>query len=116
MSDGVAWSTDHINNSDSDLESNSPSKYTPYSTYSSNSSRNNHPAINPSVFNPSQTNPNSSHLPSTSSNYGLTLNAQTSSISVAASNSTNKTPGIDLIVIKFNCICFHLNMLLKKLF
>ena len=33
-----AWSTEQIINSDSDLESYSPSKYTPYSTYSSNSS------------------------------------------------------------------------------
>ncbi len=46
VSDGAAWSTDLINNSDSDLESNSPSKYTPYSTYSSVCSGNNHPSIN----------------------------------------------------------------------
>ena len=37
VSDSAAWSTDPINNNscDSDLESNSPSKYTPYSTCSS---------------------------------------------------------------------------------
>ena len=35
VSESAAWSTDLITNSDSDLESNSPSKYTPYSTYSS---------------------------------------------------------------------------------
>lgn len=46
VSDSAAWSTDLINNSDSDLESASPSKYTPYSTYSSNSSHTNqHPSI-----------------------------------------------------------------------
>ena len=103
MSDGAAWSTDQINNSDSDLESNSPSKYTPYSTYSSNSSRNNHPAINPSVFfNPAPPNVTSTHLPSSSSNYSLTVNAQaqTSSNSTAILNNRNNTPvGIDLIVI-----------------
>ena len=45
VSDGVAWSTEQIINSDSDLESYSPSKHTPYSTYSSNSSHNVHPSI-----------------------------------------------------------------------
>ena len=45
VSDSAAWSTDLITNSDSDLESNSPSKYTPYSTYSSNCSGNNQTSL-----------------------------------------------------------------------
>ena len=53
VSDSAAWSTDLITNSDSDLESNSPSKYTPYSTYSSNcSGTNNHTnLLNQSLIN-----------------------------------------------------------------
>ena len=53
VSDSAAWSTDLIMNSDSDLESNSPSKYTPYSTYSSNcSGTNNQTALlNQSLIN-----------------------------------------------------------------
>jgi hypothetical protein len=52
VSDSAAWSTDLITNSDSDLESNSPSKYTPYSTYSSNySGTNNHTQLNQSLIN-----------------------------------------------------------------
>ena len=51
VSDSAAWSTDLITNSDSDLESNSPSKYTPYSTYSSNcSSSHNANHINPTAL------------------------------------------------------------------
>lgn len=50
VSDSAAWSTEMNNNSDSDFESNSPSKYTPYSTYSSNSSSI-HPALNQSMLN-----------------------------------------------------------------
>jgi hypothetical protein len=50
VSDGAAWSTEMLNNnSDSDLESsNSPSKYTPYSTYSSSCSS--HPPLNQSLL------------------------------------------------------------------
>ena len=50
VSDSAAWSTDLINNSDSDFESNSPSKYTPYSTYSSNCSSSHHPLLNQSLI------------------------------------------------------------------
>jgi hypothetical protein len=55
MSDNVAWSNEVINNSDSDLESNSPSKYTPYSTVSSYSgtgigNSNHHSNIDSSSF------------------------------------------------------------------
>lgn len=107
VSDSAAWSTDLINNSDSDLESNSPSKYTPYSTYSSNSSHNQHAPINQSTFfqssgslNQNQQS-NTSTLVNSQSNAPNTINTHNKdplanpaspSIITAAANS-----GIDLI-------------------
>lgn len=94
VSDSAAWSTDLITNSDSDFESNSPSKYTPYSTYSSNCSSSTHPPLNQSLISQlasssnqtqsnqysNQNNQNSSILPSSNS-------FLTSSASTAAFNS-----------------------------
>lgn len=97
VSDSTAWSTDLINNSDSDLESNSPSKYTPYSTYSSCSSQQ-RPSINHSAFFQSshslnQNNSSNSIPNSVINNAQNSVNHASPSIVAAASS------GIDLIVI-----------------
>lgn len=94
VSDSAAWSTDLINNSDSDFESNSPSKYTPYSTYSSNCSSH-HPLLNQSLITelsntpsttPGFTNqqqPTPNNIPSNSSNL---INAHAASTATASSD------------------------------
>lgn len=98
VSDSAAWSTDLINNSDSDFESNSPSKYTPYSTYSSNCSSSTHPPLNQSLISElassNQINSNmninqqqqNSNLQSSASNYSILVNNSNSSVHFSSTN------------------------------
>ena len=88
VSDSAAWSTDLINNSDSDLESNSPSKYTPYSTYSSNSSHTNtHPSI---INNANLAGSDFASAAGTNSFNSATL-TQSSSVFLSNQNANNST-------------------------
>jgi len=115
VSDSAAWSTDHINNSDSDLESNSPSKYTPYSTHSSSSSHQ-HGALNQALFfqslNQSQqiSNPNvaASNAQSYLASFTNTANTTYNQISQSALSANS---GIDSIVI----LGFYTNSLLNQI-
>jgi hypothetical protein len=80
---------DLVNNSDSDLESASPSKYTPYSTFSSNysSSVNTHPQLNANLIQEIANNISSNHHPSSSSSLTNTSSNNSPAIAAAASNN-----------------------------
>ncbi|CAF0809811.1 unnamed protein product [Brachionus calyciflorus] len=92
VSDNAAWSTDMINNSDSDFESNSPSKYTPYSTYSSNCSSS-HPPLNQSLINDFVQSTNQSNQITYGSNTSNTL-PNNSNYSISYSSSTSSAINI----------------------
>lgn len=99
VSDTAAWSTEMITNSDSDLESNSPTKYTPYSTYSSNFSGVNSNASMISTLasmkQPQQPQQQSDFVVPSSSLNNINSSADNSSSNQVNSNSLN----VDLAVI-----------------
>ena len=85
ISDNAAWSTDLITNSDSDLESNSPSKYA--SSYSRTSSYQN------------------SDFGSSYMNQAAALNPQTTTTQQSTNSISYNASFADLIVFKKQLLC-----------